>query len=69
MDTEPTFCEKCKILAPAGFFAWLIILGISLLINHEKWWINVIVTLVVVVIILFDMTTWRGEEYDPDRMP
>lgn len=70
MENEnPTFWEKCKFLAPSAFITWLLIFGVSLAINHDKWWLNATITFCMVLLATISMTTWEGEEYDPDRMP
>lgn len=68
MENIP-FKVKCVILVIPYLIVWAIIFSISLLIVSNHWWINLLVTFVITLFTGYVVTTFEGEEYDPDRMP
>jgi phosphoglycerol transferase MdoB-like AlkP superfamily enzyme len=61
--------EKIIIIVVPTVCAWVLCFAVSLLINNSMWWLNALITFVMVGITVANMTTWRGSEYDPDMMP
>ena len=64
---EKTACVMSMLFA--GTLAFCLIFGLSLLVTCAHPWLNAIICICAVTLIMWNMTTWQGGEYNPDMMP
>jgi len=66
INEEPSFLEKCKFLIVPSIMAWALIFSVSLLINNKKWWLNAIITLGMILMSSYSITTFKGDDNGRD---
>lgn len=64
-----TLIQKIAIISISCLIVWVIIFAISLLITHDNWWFNALITFVMTVFAGYGVTAMDFGECDHDMMP